>query len=87
MFALYTQTAIANVHVAIAEPDPNNLLLVTALTGTSTGSSSSTNAACVVASNDTPPTGAVVVTYNVVSVGTTSVNGAQRPTITFSHFA
>ena len=60
------------------------MLLVTALTGTSTGSSSSTNAACVVASNDTPPTGAVVVTYNVVSVGTTSVNGVQRPTITFS---
>jgi OmcA/MtrC family decaheme c-type cytochrome len=72
----HTPTAIANVHIAIAEPDPNNVL--------AGGTNNNTNAACVVASNDTPPTGAVVVTYNVVSVGTTSVNGAQRPTITFS---
>lgn len=80
----HTPTDIANIHIAIAEPDPNNSILVTALTGTSTGSNANTNAACVVASNDTPPTGAKVVTYNVVSVGTTSVSGAQRPTITFS---
>lgn len=80
----HTPTQISNMHVAIAEPDPNNLILITAQTGTSAGSNANTNAACVVASNDTPPTGAIVPSYNIVSVTTTSVNGAQRPTITFS---
>ncbi len=71
----HDSTEILNLHVAIAEPDPNN-----ALAG---GTNNNTNAACVVASNDVPPPGAIVVTYNVLSVATTSVNGALRPSIGF----
>jgi OmcA/MtrC family decaheme c-type cytochrome len=74
----HTPTNIANMHVAIAPPDPNNIYSVPAPTG-----NNNTNAACLIAAGDTPSVGATTINYVISKVSTTVIGTATRPFITF----
>jgi OmcA/MtrC family decaheme c-type cytochrome len=78
----HTPTNIANFHVAIAPPDPENIYL------DPVNGNNNTNAACLIAAGDAPSTGAITINYVISSVSTTNVVSGvtgtiNRPTMKF----